>query len=155
MTSGDVQLLLRVLVGFALAYVIGFERQLRGATAGDRTFALVGVGATAITAVAGATAPQAVAGIVTGIGFIGAGVVVRGRAGLIRGLTTAATIFVAAAIGIVVGYGHLVLGAVSALLVVFVLELQYMPFLRWIDAEHYAARVRSDRAPADETQPRP
>jgi len=84
--------LVRIAVGFALAYAFGIERQLRGAPAGARTFALVGASSAAITAVASGTSPQAVAGVVTGIGFIGGGVVFHGEGGLIRGVTTAASI---------------------------------------------------------------
>lgn len=90
---GDLALLGRVATGFVLAFVVGFERELRGSPAGDRTFALVGTGTTALTAVALKTSPQAVAGAITGIGFIGAGVVFHGQGELVRGLTSAAAIF--------------------------------------------------------------
>lgn len=156
MQTGDVDLLVRIAIGFVVTYIIGFERQLRGSPAGDRTFALVGASATAIAAVAGKSSPQAVAGIVTGIGFIGGGVVFQGSRGLIRGLTTAATIFSAAGLGIVIGYGHEVIGIAMAAVLLLTLELQYIPFLRWIDAEHYRGRVRTDRpAPDEPAQPRP
>jgi hypothetical protein len=93
----------------AVAFAFGFERQLRGSPAGNRTFVLIGGTAAAITAVAGTTSPQAMAGILTGIGFIGAGLVfVHGAT--VRGLTSAATVFAVAGIGIVFGYGHLYLG---------------------------------------------
>ena len=72
MAPTDLQVLERVAVGFALAYVFGFERQLRGSQAGDRTFAMIGASAAAITAVASTSSPQAIAGVVTGVGFIGA-----------------------------------------------------------------------------------
>src|SRR5580765_735347 len=82
-----------VAVAFALSYVIGFERELRGAPAGDRTFALVGTGAAAMTAVLIGPAPNAIAGVITGVGFIGAGLLFRGTAGMLKGMTSAATIF--------------------------------------------------------------
>jgi len=72
-SEADLALLARVAVGFALAYILGFERQIRGSPAGNRTFAMVGAAATAITAVAAKSSPQAIAGVVTGIGFIGGG----------------------------------------------------------------------------------
>src|SRR5437660_455130 len=75
MSHADFGLLVRIAVGFALAYAFGIERQLRGAPAGARTFALVGASSAAITAVASGTSPQAVAGGVTGIGFVDGGVV--------------------------------------------------------------------------------
>ncbi|HSS09270.1 MAG TPA: MgtC/SapB family protein [Acidimicrobiales bacterium] len=154
MSEADLALLARVAVGFALAYLFGFERQLRGSPAGDRTFALVGASAAAITAVASGTSPQAVAGVVTGIGFLGAGVVVFQRQrGVIKGITTAATIFASAAIGVVVGYGHLLLGAITAAGLLLTLELEHIPFLRWLDARTYSARFQSDETPGESSRP--
>lgn len=144
MAQTDLALLVRIIVGFVLAYLFGFERQLRGSVAGDRTFSMVGAAAAAITAVAAKSSPQAIAGIVTGVGFIGGGVVFHGQMGLIRGVTTAATVFAAAGIGIVVGYGHLLLGVVTTVLLLLTLELQHIPFLRWLDASTYAGRFKND-----------
>ncbi len=146
MAPTDKALLVRILVGFALAYVCGFERQLRGSVAGDRTFSLVGGAAAAIAAVAAKSSPQAIAGIVTGVGFIGGGVMFHGQMGVIRGVTTAATIFATAGIGIVVGYGHLLLGLISTLLFLLTLELQHIPFLSFLDAGSYAGRFQRDRS---------
>jgi putative Mg2+ transporter-C (MgtC) family protein len=146
---GDKALLVRILVGFALAYVFGFERQLRGSVAGDRTFSLIGAAAAAITSVAAKSSPQAIAGVVTGIGFIGGGVVLRGQAGMIRGVTTAATVFAAAAVGVVVGFGHLLLAVITTALLLLTLELQHIPFLRRLDASSYAGRFENDRLERD------
>jgi putative Mg2+ transporter-C (MgtC) family protein len=126
-----------------VAFAFGFERQLRGSAAGNRTFLLIGGTAAAVTAVAGTTSPQAVAGILTGIGFIGAGLVfVHGAT--VRGLTSAATVFAVAGIGIVFGYGHLYLGLFVGALYLFMLELQHIPGLRFLDASTYAARFAND-----------
>jgi putative Mg2+ transporter-C (MgtC) family protein len=144
MSQADLALLARIGVGFALAYLLGFERQLRGSPAGDRTFALVGAASAAITAVAARSSPQAIAGVVTGIGFIGAGVVFHGEGGLIRGITTAATIFASAAIGVVVGYGHLALGAITAAGILVTLELPHFPGVRLLDAQTLSNRFESD-----------
>jgi putative Mg2+ transporter-C (MgtC) family protein len=143
----DLEVIVRVLVGFVLAYAIGFERELRGANPGDRTFALVGGTAAAITAVVAASSPQAVAGVVTGIGFIGGGVVFHGEGGLVKGITTAAGVFAVAGIGVVVGYGRLVPGVVVCLLVLLILELRYLPGLQRLDARRYADRFSSDDQP--------
>jgi putative Mg2+ transporter-C (MgtC) family protein len=149
-SHADVLLLPRIGVGFVLAYIFGFERELRGAAAGNRTFALVGAAAAAITAVAAPTSPQAIAGVVTGIGFIGGGVMFRAEGGLIRGITTAAAIFASAAIGIVVGYGHILLGSLTAAGLLLTLELQHIPFLRWLDARNYRDRFQLDRDMRDD-----
>lgn len=147
MSSTDLSLLARVATGFALAYIFGFERQLRGSPAGDRTFALVGAAAAAVTAVAARSSPQAIAGVVTGVGFIGGAVVLHREGGMISGVTTAATIFAAAAIGLVVGFGHLLLGAITTAALLLTLELPHIPFLRRLDAHNFSARFENDPDP--------
>ena len=134
----------RVVLGFVLAYIVGFERELRGSPAGDRTFALVGTGTAAITALAVKSAPSAVAGAVTGIGFIGAGVVIHGQGDLVHGITTAAALYATAAIGLVVGSGHLLLGVLAAGLTVLALETRYLHGLDLFDARRYADKFRND-----------
>jgi putative Mg2+ transporter-C (MgtC) family protein len=143
----DAELALRILLGFGLAVVIGFERELRGSSAGDRTFSLVGGAATAITAVAFPASPQTVAGVVTGVGFIGAGVVFHGEGGLIRGVTTASAVFAVAGMGVVVGTGHPWLGVLTAALILLSLELRNIPLLRLLDGRRYQARLRDDYEP--------
>src|SRR5438067_2096410 len=127
-----------IALAFALSFVIGFERELRGAPAGDRTFALVGTGAAAVTAVTLTSSPQAIAGVITGIGFIGAGLVFRGDEGMLKGMTSAATIFAVASIGIVAGTGRLVLAVGVAALVLIDLELRFIPVLKRLDSRRYA-----------------
>lgn len=127
-----------IALAFALSFVIGFERELRGAAAGDRTYALVGTGAAAVTAVTLGPSPQAIAGVLTGIGFIGGGLVFRGDEGMLKGMTSAATIFVVAAIGIVAGAGHLLLATGVAALVLIDLELRQVPLLKYLDARRYS-----------------
>jgi putative Mg2+ transporter-C (MgtC) family protein len=139
----DLHLLARVAIGMAVAFAFGFERQLRGSPAGNRTFALVGGTAAGVTAVAGTTSPQAIAGILTGIGFLGAGLVfIHGAT--VRGLTSASTVFAVAGIGIVFGYGHLFLGLFMAAAMMFLLELQHIPGLRALDASAIASRFAND-----------
>jgi putative Mg2+ transporter-C (MgtC) family protein len=127
-----------IALAFGLSFVIGFERELRGAAAGDRTYALVGTGAAAVTAVTLGPSPQAIAGVITGIGFIGAGLVFRGDEGMLKGMTSAASIFAVAAIGIVAGTGHLLLATGVAALVIVDLELRQLPLLKHLDARRYA-----------------
>ena len=143
MSPDDLALLARVATGFALGFILGFERELRGSAAGGRTFALVGAGSAGVTAVTARTAPQAIGGIVTGVGFIGAGIVFH-REGGVSGLTTAATTFGVAAVGIVVGFGHLALGAVITALTLIVLELPHVPVLRRLDPENFRSRFARD-----------
>jgi putative Mg2+ transporter-C (MgtC) family protein len=143
----EIALLARVAVGFALAFAIGFERELRGSPAGDRTFALVGGASAAVTATVAHISPQALGGLITGVGFIGAGVVIQYRDAFVRGVTTASAIFATAGIGIVVGTGHLGLGAATAALMLVVLELRNIPLFHWLDARNYRDRFRDDDDP--------
>jgi putative Mg2+ transporter-C (MgtC) family protein len=139
----DLHLLARVALGIGVGFVFGYERQLRGSPAGNRTFALIGGTAAGVTAVAGMTSPQAVAGILTGIGFIGAGLVfVHGAT--VRGLTSASTVFAVAGVGIVFWYGHTYLGLFMAVASLFLLELQHIPGVRQLDASAIAARFADD-----------
>jgi putative Mg2+ transporter-C (MgtC) family protein len=143
----EYELIGRVGLAFVLCFVIGFERELRGAPAGDRTFSLVGTAAAAVTAVTVGTSPQAIGGVVTGVGFIGAGLVLRGDGGMIRGVTSAAAVFAATCIGVVAGTGHPGLAAFVAVLSLVVLELRYIPLLDRFDGRRYAGRLRDDMAP--------
>jgi putative Mg2+ transporter-C (MgtC) family protein len=149
----DLHLLVRVALGVAVSFAFGFERQLRGSPAGNRTFSLIGGTAAGVTAEVGATSPQAVAGILTGIGFIGAGFVfVHGAT--VRGVTSASTVFAVAGIGIVFGYGDLFLGLLIAAIFMFILELQHIPGLRILDASHIAARFADDfEVPGPDLEP--
>jgi putative Mg2+ transporter-C (MgtC) family protein len=135
-----------VAVALALCFVLGFERGLRGADAGDRTFSLVGVAAAAITAVAVPTSPNAIAGVITGIGFIGGGLLYR-ASGTLKGLTTAAAIWVAAAIGVVAGLGYVLLATILTALVLIDLEIRYVPILRVLDARRWTGRFMDDMQP--------
>lgn len=156
MTNHEFQLLGRVALAFVLCFVIGFERELRGSPAGDRTYALVGLAAAAITAVTEHISPQAIAGVVTGVGFIGGGLVFRQQEGYIRGITSAATILASAAIGVVAGTGHWLLTILVAGLVLLDLELRNLPVLRRLDARRYVERVRDDMAmPGEMGRPTP
>ena len=140
----DLVLFGRVGLAFLLCYAVGFERALRGAPAGDRTFALVGTASAAVAAVTVGPAPQAIGGVVTGVGFIGAGLVLRGDHGMIRGVTSAAAIFAATGVGVVAGTGHAWLALFVSLLTVLDLELRYTPFLNRLDAHRYAQRMADD-----------
>jgi len=136
-----------VAVAFAIGFVIGWEREVRGAAAGDRTFALVTTASAAVAAVWGTVAPQTVAGLMTGVGFIGGGLVLRGESGMVKGVTTAATIWTAAGIGVVAGSGKLLLALLIGALSLVILELRYIPGLRALDARRHLSRMTDDSPP--------
>lgn len=130
---------LRLLTATALAALIGFERERHERAAGLRTHALVGLGACLfmLTSMLGfrevlgphvTLDPSRVAAqVVTGVGFLGAGTIVIGRR-TVRGLTTAASIWTVAAIGLAVGGGLYVPALMSAVLALIVLLV-----LRWLE----------------------
>lgn len=124
----------RLIVSLALGCMIGYERKRKGQSAGVRTFALISMGATLAMLLSIYVAtdyfelkgdPTRIAAqVVSGIGFLGAGAIIQMK-GSVRGLTTAASIWVTAAIGMVVGvgmYGLAVLGTFCVLLVLSWLE---------------------------------
>jgi putative Mg2+ transporter-C (MgtC) family protein len=120
------EMLLRLGTGIGLGTVIGFERQYRARMAGLRTNALVAVGATLFVLLSangfsGATAdPTRVAAqIVSGIGFLGAGVIMRDGLN-VRGLNTAATLWCSAAVGALAGAGMFTVASAGTVLVVVV-----------------------------------
>lgn len=144
-------------VAFVLTYLLGFERDLRGAPAGDRTFSLIGVGSAIVAVLAKeGNAPNALAGVITGVGFIGAGVVFRPgfpgqtrRAAVmdtVKGVTTAATIFAAAAVGAAAGFGRLALACGGTALVLLALEVRHIPLLKLADGRRWASRFANDEA---------
>jgi putative Mg2+ transporter-C (MgtC) family protein len=116
-----VQFTLFLLESFVLGALIGAERQWRNRNAGLRTNALVSVGAAAFVMIGGMTAGgdatmRIAAQVVSGIGFLGAGVILR--EGLsVRGLNTAATMWCSAAVGALCGTGFAKVAAVFALIV--------------------------------------
>ena len=157
---GQSHVLWRMFVAVTLTWAIGFEREYRNASAGDRTFALIGLGSAVIGYLAVNDAPNALAGVVTGIGFIGAGVIIHSRSELqgepdprdepegehkVHGITTAATIYLAATIGAAAGQGQMVLAAVSTVAAILLLEIRHNKHLRYLDGRRYAEHRREVR----------
>ncbi len=133
----------RVLLALCLGAMIGIERQWRQRTAGLRTNALVAAGAAIFVTIGALTpdelSPTRVASqVVSGIGFLGAGVILREGAN-IRGLNTAATIWCAAAVGALVGTGFIGEGVVGAVAVV-VANVGLRPIGRLIDRSPSSGR---------------
>jgi putative Mg2+ transporter-C (MgtC) family protein len=119
--------LIKVGMAVLIGGLIGAERELQDKAAGFRTIILITVGSTLFTIFSlsidpGFTQTRIAANIVTGIGFLGAGAIVQER-GRIGGLTTAATIWLSAALGMGIGAGELVFVSASAGIVLIVLFL--------------------------------
>ena len=122
-------IVLKLLLAMACGGAIGLERELSRKAAGLRTNVLICIGAALYMIVsrhiggeAGTDPARLAAQVVTGIGFLGAGVILRSR-GSVTGLTTAATIFVVCALGICIGAGLFALGVFTTALIVVILVL--------------------------------
>ena len=121
------EMVLRLLLAAALGAVIGYQRERAGKQAGLRTHILISSGAALITLVSiygfgSASDPARVAaGGVVGVGFLGAGVILHREGGIVAGLTTAATIWVMAGIGLAAGVGLYVVATVATAIVLGVL----------------------------------
>jgi putative Mg2+ transporter-C (MgtC) family protein len=143
---GDGTVAVRILIAAALGMAIGIERELRDQWAGMRTHILVSVGACLFTlmsaigfsaflgggskAAANADVTRIASQVVVGIGFIGGGTILRQGAN-VRGLTTAATLWVTAAIGLAVAAGAYLAAVVTTAVAVVTLS-GLKPFERWL-----------------------
>ena len=149
----DLAFIARMLLAALLCFAIGWEREMRGSPAGDRTYALIGLGAAAFTAIGvdafPATAEKLIAGVVTGVGFLGAGMILKEGRDVI-GLTTAASIWSVSAIGVVVGAGEYLLGVALFLLILFVLEVDRLPGISYFEGGN-TLRRRAEAAERKDT----
>ena len=126
----EIEILLKIILAAVLGGIIGLERELSHKEAGLRTNILIAIGSTLITILSFKIAETSemadpgrlTAQIVTGIGFLGAGAIIQARLA-IHGLTTAATIWTVAAIGIAVGSGLYLTSFLITILVVIILTL--------------------------------
>ena len=131
----DMWMFVRLIIAVVLGAMVGYERERAGKPAGVRTHGMVSLGAALFAVVslhgfagAGDTARVA-AQIVTGIGFIGAGAILHDRGG-VHGLTTAASLWVTAAIGLAVGVGVVVISVATTILVFVLLRFGPRPGLK-------------------------
>ena len=138
--------MLRLLLAAGLGGLIGIERELRRKPAGLRTNILIALGAALFTIMSiqlgheAGTSDRIAAQIVTGIGFVGAGAILRSGHN-VQGMTTAATIWVNAAIGIAAGAGEYAMAAISTVITLLVLAV-LGPFEGYFERR---ARITSDR----------
>lgn len=121
----------KLCLSLLLGSIVGLERRHKGQTAGMRTFALITMGAT-LAMLVSIYIPQEYMGlkngdpgriaaqVISGIGFLGAGAIIQMK-GSVRGLTTAAGIWISACIGLAVGAGMYVVSTLACLLIIFVL----------------------------------
>jgi len=120
------ELLIRLLVSVALGALIGFQREKKHKPAGLRTHIFVCMGSCLFTIASFTLFPddpaRIASGIVAGISFIGAGSIIAGK-GDIRGITTAASLWVVAAIGLMIGLGEYIIPISATIIAFLVLNL--------------------------------
>jgi putative Mg2+ transporter-C (MgtC) family protein len=141
--GGDLVFVGRIALAGFLAFLVGWEREARGSAAGDRTHALVAIAAAAFTSIGvdrfTEEAGRIIQGTITGVGFLGGGMILR-EAGRVRGLTTAAGVWAVAAIGIMIGAGEYIMGISLTVLIMLVLAKERIPLVRRIG--HTTSRER-------------
>ncbi|HAH04816.1 MAG: MgtC/SapB transporter [Parcubacteria group bacterium GW2011_GWA2_43_17] len=128
----ETDLILRIVIAAIFGGVIGWERQKDGKPAGLRTHMLVSTGAALFTIISFAVVSvfedsvidptRIAAGIITGVGFLGAGAILQSK-GEVHGLTTAASIWIVSAVGMAVGFGLHILAGATTVVTVIVLYL--------------------------------
>ncbi|WP_448698794.1 MgtC/SapB family protein [Mucilaginibacter sp. AW1-3] len=129
--------ILKIVLSAVVGCLVGLEREIRRKPAGFRTLALICVGATIFTICSyklgiDVNRDRVAANIITGVGFLGAGVIFRNN-GSVSGITTAATIWIAAALGMLIGIGEYWLSLITlAISLVILYALQYIQ--NWIDS---------------------
>lgn len=121
----ELEMVLRLAVAMTLGAIVGFERWHAGKPAGLRTNILISGGAALFTIISvfgfDGDPARIAAGVVTGIGFLGAGSIMRREEGGVGGITTAAGIWAVAAMGMAVGVGLYLLAIVATIAIVFTL----------------------------------
>ena len=157
----QLELSLRLVVALVLGSFIGVERELQNMPAGFRTHALVSLGSALFTVISaeaftgpGSDPTRIAAQVVSGIGFLGGGAILH-YGGTVRGLTTAASLWSVAAVGMAAGAGLYVMAAVGTVLVVTALEVfQRVERLtkRWLDIPDRRVRPGdADDRPEEDT----
>lgn len=145
----------KLLVSLLLGCSVGLERKRKGQIAGLRTFALISMGAT-LAMILSVYVPQEYMGlkngdpgriaaqVITGIGFLGAGAIIQSK-GSVRGLTTAASIWIVATLGMAVGVGMYTLSFIATLLIILVLTgIESLERYLHLGGESRIIRIRVD-----------
>lgn len=135
----DIEIILRILLAVLWGGIVGAEREYRSKSAGFRTMIMISIGSCVFTilsiAIGGPSNPDRIAAnIVTGIGFLGAGVIFRG-VNRVNGITTSATIWAVAAVGMGIGGGYYFAAGSACIMILLVLAM--LPYIEtWIDKQN-------------------
>lgn len=153
-TAHDCEMMIRLLVATGLGAIIGLEREFNGKEAGFKTYTLVCLGSALMmflsteiheiyNNVVGVDPSRIAAQVVTGIGFLGAGAIIRSQQGGIRGLTTAAGIWAMCGVGLACGLG-LFRPAVFTTLLVLIVFVLFSRFQRSVLPKKHHSAAHAD-----------
>ncbi len=127
------EILLRLVLSVMAGGLIGLEREVVHKPAGIRTHMLVSLGSALFVLVTIETIPseaaRIIAGIATGIGFLGAGTIFRSKSE-VHGLTTAASIWAVSAVGLAIGLGYYLMAIIAVVLILIILQLNKSEFFK-------------------------
>lgn len=157
----QLEIVIQVLISFVVGMLIGFDREKSGKAAGMRTQMLVCVGSTLLSGISihlaevynqgveatlfRADPARLMAQIVSGIGFLGAGVILKNGGNKVTGVTTAATIWITAAIGIGIGSGFYLPSFVATALVLLLNPIAYVQYRYGLKSDYYHLVVKTGR----------
>ena len=129
-SGNELEFLLRLGLCLVLGGAIGVERELRNKPAGISTNCFVMAGACMFTFVSQSIDPNSpariAAQVVSGVGFLGAGMILKSEANTVKNLTTAASVWFAAGIGMVIGFGWFVIGAIATVYAIAVPRIPHV-----------------------------
>lgn len=129
-TGHELGLIVRLALSVVFGFLIGLERESRGKPAGISTHCFVIGGAALFTYLSLAVDPNSpariAAQVITGVGFLGAGMILKSEEGTVTNLTTAAAVWFAAALGMAVGFGWYLVGGISTVYAVLVPRIPHM-----------------------------
>ena len=163
MVLSNLDILIRLFAATSVGILLGYERRHRGKQVGIRTHILVSISSCCIAIIsaygfAGLNQPyqvdpsRALTGVLTGIGFLGAGIIWQDNHGTIKGITTAANIWTSSVLGIVAGMGYYFLLAATLIIVLITLELSSLQKLRLVAKIHAKeTNENSNQQPQNET----
>ena len=127
------EILLRLVLATLAGGLIGLERELVHRPAGIRTHMLVSLGSALFALITIEQLPneaaRIIAGIATGIGFLGAGTIFKAK-DEVHGLTTAASVWAVAAVGLSIGFGYYLMMLIAVFLILIILQLNKFEFFR-------------------------
>ena len=141
----NIEMILRVILSLVLGCILGWERERHGISAGIRTYGAISLGACVFgvlsLSIIGADPSRVAAQVATGIGFLCGGVIFR-EGNHVNGLTTAATLWATAAVGLAVAFGMYAVSVITAGLIFLLLYLSRLPW--WKKVSRKKKRSESD-----------